>query len=189
MKIDILKLLNDVETYPTWYSNKTYRFIVTDNKDGTITVMYPCTGRQPKQTFNRYIELTPQLIWTLGFIEGEGLKSRGKSAYRRFIVTNNDSEKMAFVLDVLETYNFVKRSNLTKNSIRIRYGNEHNREKLLKYWSKKLNVKRNIIYISQTPDPIKKSEFGTCDIYLSNIILRRVIDEIKSYVFRSMKPI
>jgi len=186
MKIDLVKLLDGVETYPNWSTQKTYKLKTSYDKK-TVTVTYDCPSKRPKRSFNRYVNAEKDLFWMFGFLEGESLNSIKSSSYKRFIVTNNNPKRMKLVLDILERYNFVTRKNLPKNSIRIRYGQNLNKNALPDYWAKKLQVKKDKIYLAKKPDILKKSERGLCDIYISDVLLRRVLDAIKDYLFNSIK--
>lgn len=182
MKIDLLKILDGMESYPTWFSKRTYKFILEKVGDNKIRVIYPVNRKQISSLLPRFIEIDEPFLWVLGFIEGEGLKSKGQSAYRRFMVTNNDFKNIKMVLDVLEKNKLLSRKNLPKHSIRIRYNRFHNKKWLSNFWSKNLIISKDKLYFSPNPDPLKKSKFGTCDIYINNVIFRRVIDEIKNFV-------
>lgn len=186
MKLDLFKILQGVKTYPSWYSNNSYD-LITIPEGNKLFVTYNSKGKRGKRYFPRHLSITPDLLWTLGFIEGEGSNSKNKSAYRRFMVTNSNPLKMKFVLDVLEKHKILARASLPRNSIRVRYGLHHDKRKLAKFWAEKLKVNADKIYLSTKADPLKTAEYGVCDIYISDVILRRVTDRIREYVFAQMQ--
>ena len=53
-------------------------------------------------------------------------------------------------------------------------------EKALKFWSSNLNLPASKFKIID--DKIKNSAYGVCHIYLSDVLLRRVIDEINRII-------
>jgi len=186
MRVDLYKILQGVKTYPSWYSNNSYD-LITIPEGNKLFVTYNSKGKRGKRYFPRSLSITPDLLWTLGFIEGEGSNSTNKSAYRRFMITNSNPTKMKFVLDVLEKHQILARASLPRNSIRVRYGLQHDKGKLAKFWREKLKVSLDKIYLSTKADPLKTSEYGVCDIYISDVILRRVTDRIREYVFAQMQ--
>lgn len=185
MKLDMAKLLEGTTTYPNWSSGRVYPIQIIKEKDRVLLTYKP--SRKVQRYFSRYINITPELLWALGFIEGEGSNSLGKSAYARFMVTNSNPDKMLFILDVLDKHKILERKDLKKNSIRVRYGIMHNKEDLSSFWKSKLRVSRDNIYLATKPDPMKKSKYGTCDIYMSDAILRIVIDRIRRHIFDTMR--
>jgi len=186
-KIDLFQLLIGKYTYPTWSTNRKYKLFIT-KYESIIYVSYKHKGnKQLLRCFPRHIKLTPKVLWFFGFIYGEGSKSKGSSAYRRFTITNSDSKAMCFCLDVLEETKLLFRNNISKHSVKLARSSKHDDIKLLKFWMKELKLSKDKFYMAPKPDETKKAENGVCHIFISDVLLRRVMDELSINIFKIIK--
>jgi len=183
--IDLAEILRGKCTYPTWSSGQTYPLEIVHD-DQTLKLTYRAKGgRKPTAEYPRFVELSPNLLWVLGFLRGEGSQSKGKSAYRRFTVTNNDFKVLRFVLRTLKRGGFL--NELPDGCLKIGRNNLQRDQRLLKHWSKGLGIPYCKFYFPPRPDRIKRAEFGTCHVYISNVLLRLTIDAIAEHVFGLMQ--
>ena len=128
--------------------------------------------------FPRYIHLSPDIFWLVGFLDGEGSKSKGKSGYLRFTITNSDPELIKMALNVLDKHNLLSKNKIPDKGIKIGRSSQHDDKKLLNFWMIYLNLSKSKFYFSPKPDKLKKAKNGVCHIYIINMILRRVIDRL-----------
>lgn len=186
-RINLSNLIEGKLTYPTWSTGRQYPLTV--KKSGNkIIVSYQNSGnKQLNRIFPSYVKITPRLLWFFGFIYGEGSKSQKSSAYRRFTITNSDSKPMKLALDVLEDIKFLNRKDIPIRSIKIARSQYHNDEKLLNVWKHELKVTPNKFYMSPKYDENKKTEYGVCHIFISDVLLRRVMDEVAQFIFNGIK--
>lgn len=184
-KIDLAKVIFGLETYPTWSSGKSYKLKLEEFDDKILV-----RGKNASMAeFPRYVYLTPDIFWLVGFIDGEGSKSKGKSGYLRFTLTNNDPEMIKMALDILDRHKLLPKNKIPDKGIRIRRSSKHDDKKLLSFWMKYLNLPESKFYFSPKPDGLKKAKNGVCHIYISNMILRRVIDRLIEYIKHNyLKP-
>jgi len=176
--IDLASLLRGKLTYPTWSTESRYPLSV-EIQGSEISISYKHKGnKRPKRNFPRYIKITPKLLWFFGFIYGEGSKSQGRSAYRRFTITNSDPKGLKLALDILEETKLLRRKDIPNRSIKIARSSLHNDVKLIEYWKKELQVSDEKFYMAPKYDENKKTEFGVCHIFISDVLLRRTIDEL-----------
>jgi len=183
--LDLAKILNGRRTYPAWSSGKTCPLeIEFDSNKVKITYERRNGGRRPRATYPRFIKFTPNLVWVIGFLKGEGSQSKGKSAYRRFTVTNNDPQALRFVIRTLKETGFV--DELPDGCIKIGRSDPNRDGELLSYWSRELGVPKSKFYFPPKPDSVKRAKFGTCHLYVSDVLLRLTIDAIAEHVFNSM---
>jgi hypothetical protein len=186
-KIDLIKLLSGKSTYPTWSTGRSYSLFVEKQKSNIIVSYQHSGNKRPSRSFPRYIKITPKLLWFFGFIYGEGSKSQGSSAYRRFTITNSDSKPMKLSLDVLEEIKVLSREDIPPRSIKIARSQFHNDKKILEFWKKELKVTPDKFYLSPKYDENKKTEHGVCHVFISDVLLRRVMDEIAQFIFNRIK--
>ena len=185
--IDLMDILEGKRTYPSWSTGQTYPLII-ENQNLDVIVSYQHKGnKKPTRTFPRYIEITQKLLWFFGFIYGEGSKSKGSSAYRRFTITNSDSKPMRLALDVLEEIQFLSREHIPIRSIKIARSKSHNDKELLEFWKNELKVTSDKFYMAPKYDENKKTKYGVCHIFISDVLLRRVMDEIAEFIFNGIK--
>jgi len=183
--LDLTKVLDGKHTYPVWSSGKTYPLEI-EFDDNTVMVTYKRRngGRRPRATYPRFIKLTPNLAWVIGFLKGEGSQSRGNSAYRRFTVTNNNPQALRFVINTLKEAGIL--NELSDGCVKIGRSDANHDGELLNYWSNELGIPKCKFYFPPKPDSVKRAKFGTCHIYISNVLLRLTIDAIAEYVFDFM---
>jgi len=174
-KINIKKLVEGKTTYPSWTTNSKYSLKTEDNGDNIIVYYKIKGGREVSRSFPKEINLTPRLSYVLGILKGEGATSLGKSNNRRFTLTNSEPTIINRVLDELEKNNLFKKSNLIDKSIHLLHHTE-SEDKVIDYWSEKLNLPKNKFKCFD--DKTKTSSFGVCHVYISDVLLRRVIDVI-----------
>lgn len=113
----------------------------------------------------------------MGLLRGEGSTSLGKSNYRRFTISNSDSKVINLILGELDKNNLFKKSNLIDKSIHLIHHIEP-KNKVINYWSKKLNLPESKFKCFD--DKSKTSPFGVCHVYISDVLLRRIVDLIHS---------
>ncbi|MDD5133132.1 MAG: hypothetical protein PHD81_02605 [Candidatus Nanoarchaeia archaeon] len=93
MNIDLIRTLEGKYTYLNRNGYEHPLKVKPINKN-EVLVSYITEGRIKREIsrkFPRYLKINEKFIWAMGFIEGEGLKSKGvKSSMYRFSVTNND---------------------------------------------------------------------------------------------------
>jgi hypothetical protein len=174
MKLDIAKLVKNKKTYPSWstkstYSLKTYKF-----EKGILVYYKTKTNRSISRSFPNKLNLTPKLLYVLGFLKGEGSTSLGNSNYRRFTITNSDPKIMKMVLDELDKHNIFKRNKIIKKSIHLVHHLLPD-QKVINYWSKELELDKNKFKCFKLKET---SPFGVCHVYISDVLLRRVVDLI-----------
>ncbi|MBU2634283.1 MAG: hypothetical protein KJ674_03490 [Nanoarchaeota archaeon] len=174
-KINIKNLVKGKITYPSWITNSTYS-LKTKYKGNNILVYYITkSNRQISRNFPKEINLTHRLSYVFGFLKGEGPTSLGKSNYRRFTITNSDPNIIKITLEELEKHNLFQKSHLIDKSIHLLHHQESNK-KVIKYWSQKLNLPENKFKCFS--DEKRTSKFGVCHVYISDVLLRRIIDLI-----------
>ena len=175
MNIKIKNLIKGKKTYPNWSTKLTYD-LKSKDKDGNVLVYYKT---KQNKIFSRLcpseINLTPKLCYVLGFLKGEGSTSLGSSNYRRFTITNSDSTIIYQVLQELEKSKLFKKEKIIRKSIHLLHFQE-SKEKVINYWSRKLKLPKDKFKCFN--DERKTSLFGVCHIYISDVLLRRVIDLI-----------
>jgi hypothetical protein len=176
--IKIKELVNGKETYPSWSTNSTYS-IYTKELGNQIEVYYYIKGnRKISRIFPNEIILNPRFCYCLGFLKGEGPTSLGKSNYRRVTITNTNPEILNLVFEELENSNLFLKSQIIKHSISLLHHTKTDQE-VINYWSKKLTLPKNKFRCYD--DKSKTSDFGVCHIYISDVLLRRVIDLIHDF--------
>ena len=176
-KINIEKLVQGSNTYPSWTTNSVYPLKAQSNEKNTLIYYKVCSGRIVSRTFPKEIDLSPNFCYVLGLLKGEGSTSLGKSNYRRLTITNSDPEIINAVLDELDKSNFFKKSDIINKSVHLLHFTKP-KEDVINYWSKSLRLSKTRFkcFNSKT----KTSEYGVCHVYISNVLLRRVIDLIQT---------
>lgn len=176
MKMNISDLINDKLTYPSWSTNKSYQIKTRKIDDMTTQVYYvTISGKIIKKEFPTIINMTPELFWTLGFIKGEGANALGKSNYRRFTLTNSDPHLLNFAIQTLLKSRLLKEEDFKTNCFNIMHA--INKESEL-YWHKQLGFSKENYKFYKTKN--KKTKNGVCHLYLSDVLLRRIIDELNN---------
>ena len=90
-------------------------------------------------------------------------------------MTNADYQIIKIVLEELDKNNIFKKSSLIDKSIHLLHYTE-SKNKVVDYWSKKLNLPKRKFKCFD--DKSKTSPFGVCHVYISDVLLRRIIDLI-----------
>jgi len=184
--IDLAKILSGRSTYPTWSYGRTYPLEITVVTDLVkVTYKRKNGGKRPIGMYPRYVQLSPKLMWVFGFLKGEGSRSKGSSAYRHFTVTNADPEPLRLVLRVLQETGLLHE--LPNGCLKISRSDPRRDRELLDYWSRELGVPACKFYLPPKPDEIKHAKFGVCHIYISNVLLRLVIDAIAEYILGTVE--
>ena len=183
--VKIADLVSGEYTYPNWSSGSVYPLESYDEGDETI-VKYTVTNtimRRPySRRFPKEILLTTKLCWALGFLKGEGMNSRNPSSYHRFGVTNKDSKLINFVLDELFKSGLLKKENIPDKSFQILHCSADLREVQI-YWAKKLGVPKSKIRPYDNKHIFKKSKYGICHFYITDVLLRRIVDLVHEKEF------
>ncbi|MBU0980924.1 MAG: hypothetical protein KJ709_09045, partial [Nanoarchaeota archaeon] len=173
--INIQKLVKGKYTYPSWSTNSTYqlRSRICGNE---IEVYYITkSNRKISRIFPKHISISHRLSYVLGFLKGEGSNSLGKSNYRRFTITNTDPEIMKFVLMELDRNDLFHTIDLIDKSVHLLHFTLPYK-KVIEYWSNKLNLNKNKFKCFH--DEKRTSPYGVCHIYISDVLLRRIVDLI-----------
>jgi hypothetical protein len=180
MKIDLKKLIVGKITYPSWTTNSTYPLKYEENNSCIFIYYITKTNKRILREFPKEIFFTPHLIYVFGFLKGEGSTALGKSNYRRLTITNTDDVILKITLNELEKSGLFKTKNIINKSIHISHHTKDD-EEVLKYWSKKLNLpieKFKCFELKAGRNP-----YGVCHIYISDVLLRRVVDIIHEEIF------
>ena len=184
LTIDLHNLVEGIKTYPSWTTSREYSLSVKAIDTEHIEIFYQVAGpvkRKIGRKFPRKLQLNPRFIWALGFLKGEGSNSLGKSNYRRFTITNTNPEFLRIVLDELESMHLFQRDNLSNTGVNILHAKET--EPITRaFWSSELGIP--IQKIRYYDDKVKTSKYGVCHIYISDVLLRRVVDEVNSYIMK-----
>jgi hypothetical protein len=181
-RIGLKSVLQDVKTYPSWTAGREYSLDVSPLSLTEILVSYridaSAVPRRIKRVFPAKIRLTPRFCWMLGFLRGEGANKLGKSNYRRVTITNTNAEDMRIVLDELGRAKLLRRSELRAGAVHI-FAREPS-EAVKRYWSEHLQLPPTTLRIFKKEN--STTQFGTCHIYHSDVLLRRVLDCIQGAI-------
>lgn len=184
LTIDLCKLVDGIKTYPSWTTSRQYSLGVQTIDDEHIKIFYQIAGpikRKISRQFPRKLKLNPRFIWALGFLKGEGSNSLGKSNYRRFTITNTNPEFLRIVLDELESMHLFRRENISNTGVNVLHAKEA--ESIVRaFWSAELCIP--VEKIRYYDDKVKTSKYGVCHIYISDVLLRRVVDEVSSCIMK-----
>lgn len=184
--ISIKKVLKGTLTYPSWSTKSQYLLQFENIDKEKIKAYYIITKgpikRKIQNIFPKKIKLDPGFCWMLGFIKGEGMNStRGKSYYR-FLITNKNPSLINKVLEELEKSKLFSKKDLSPKSIHILHSNGP-KKIVEKYWSQQLNMSRSLINIGKNEkNPLKKSKYEVCHVYISNVLLRLLIDKLNERI-------
>jgi hypothetical protein len=175
VNIILKKIVKNKKTYPSWSTGATY-FLESKEKEENIEIYYKTkSNRKISRIFPKKLSLTPKLTYSLGFLKGEGANALGKSNYRRFTLTNSEPQTILLVLNELDKNNILKKTQLREKSIHLLHHNKSDSE-VINYWSKNLNLPKKLFKCFE--DKNKTSDYGVCHVYVSDVLLRRVIDLI-----------
>ncbi len=178
------KIVEGKNTYPNWTTGSVY-IIKTEERSSKLKVFYYTKSNKiVSRLFPINIQLTPKLAYVFGFLKGEGSTSRSKANYRRFTITNSDYKIMRIVLEELDKSELFHKSNLINKSIHLAHHTKLD-EEVIEYWSKGLDLpKEKFKCFKSHPG---RNPYGVCHIYISDVLLRRVIDIIHEEVFSKEK--
>ena len=180
MKINVKKLLIGKETYPSWATGSTYQIESKETNDKLIVYYKTKTNKIISRIFPKTIRLTPNLIYVLGFLKGEGPTSLGKSNYRRFTITNTDPKILLICLNELEKCGLIEKSQLIDNSFHIIHHTKSDKESI-EFWTKKLQLPTSKFKCFYGKPG--RNKYGVCHIYIRDVLLRRVIDIVHEEIF------
>ncbi len=181
-KINIKKLVEGKKTYPSWSTNSTYYLKFQEQNNNILVYYITKNNKKISRIFPKEVILTSKLIYVLGLLKGEGSTSLGKSNYRRFTITNSDPEIINIILNELENSNLFKKSNIINKSIHLLHYTKSESE-VTDFWSKKINLDKNKFKCFD--DQRKTSNFGVCHVYISDVLLRRIVDLIHESFFQA----
>lgn len=180
MKINLKQLLKEKKTYPSWTTNSVYPLKVEEVNNEILVYYNTKANHKISRIFPAEIELTPKLTYVFGFLKGEGPTSLGKSNYRRFTITNTDPLILNITLTELENSTLFKKEEIIDKSIHLMHHTKSD-EEVIKYWSNKLNLpEKKFKCFKAKPG---RNAFGVCHVFISNVLLRRVIDVIHEEIF------
>lgn len=174
-KINIKELVQGEYTYPNWSTGSIYSLKTKELTNDTLVYYFTKSNREVSRIFPKEIDLTPKLCYIMGFLKGEGSTSLGKSNYRRLTITNSEPKILKQVLDELDNAKLFKKEKLINKSINLLHHTK-SENKVINHWSKKLDLPK--AKFKCFDDERKTSRFGVCHIYISDVLLRRVIDLI-----------
>ncbi len=178
ISISVQEIINNKQTYPSWTTNSTYP-IECKNLGNETLVYYVIKGnRKISRIFPKNIELSPRLSYALGFLKGEGSTSLGKSNYRRLTITNSIPEIIKLVIDELDKNDLFSKEKIIDKSISILHHTLPD-EEVIDFWSKQLQLYKSKFRCYD--DKSKTSQHGVCHVYISDVLLRRVIDLMHDY--------
>ena len=179
IKIKLKNLVEGQITYPSWTTSSTYS-LKAEEHDKSIVVYYKIkTNKRISRVFPKEIILTPKFTYTLGLLKGEGSNALGKSNYRRLTITNSNPDVINLILDELERSGLFKKSDLIAKSVHLLHHTESD-NLVIDYWSNKLSLPKNKFKCFD--DKLKTSQYGVCHVYISDVLLRRVIDILQAHI-------
>lgn len=180
LKLNVNKLVRNQFTYPNWTTNSQYKVNSKIIDKNNILVYFDITKgavkRRISRIFPRYIDCTSRFLWVLGFLKGEGSNSLGKSNYRRFTITNSDPKTIKIFFEEFENRELYFKKNLPNKSIHLIHHLKKKNE-VIKYWSYQLEIPT--CKFKCFNGKAKTLDYGVCHVYISDVLLRRVIDLIQ----------
>jgi len=172
--VELKHLVEGKLTYASWSTNNSYLLRCKELDKHNVLVYYTTKFNKTfSRKFPRLVIITPKFACVLGLIKGEGANALGKSNYRRFTFTNSDCELVKQVLDTLSQNKLLLKENLREKSIYIMHFQKEE-STVIEYWSKKLDLPVSKFRCVETTD--KTRDWGICHVYISDVLLRRVID-------------
>jgi hypothetical protein len=176
MKIITEELIKGKKTYPTWTTNSKYPLCSKKLNNKEVLIYYIVDKgikRKIERKFPAIIDCDPSFCWIISLIKGEGSNSLGKSSYRRFTITNKDPIVIKKIIKELEEKKLFHSEQLSPKSCHLLHftGKE---EQVISYWSRKLELSRDKFKCFSAEK--RTSIYGVCHIYLSDALLRRIID-------------
>lgn len=175
MKIHIKELIKNKCSYPSWTTSSSYPLKYKEFNNECQIYYMTKSNKKITRTFPKIIKLTPILAYVFGFLKGEGPTSLGKSNYRRLTITNTDPIIMGLTLKELEKAGLFRTAQLTKNSSHIMHHTKTDLEST-QFWSDKIKLPKSKFKCFKAKPG--RNPFGVCHIYISDVLLRRIIDLI-----------
>ncbi len=184
-QIDIKDIIKGKYSYPSWSTNSSYPLEYEDiSRSQTVVYYVTKSNKRISKVMPKFLCITPELAYVLGLIKGEGANSLGKSNYRRFTFTNTDGFLIKKVIDILDGTGLYHKKDLPKNSFHILHFTEKE-ELAIDYWSKQL--KQPPCRFRCFDEKIKTRPYGVCHLYISDVLLRRVIDLLGDFILSDKK--
>jgi len=142
--IIISKLVSGQYSYPSWSTGKKYCLcsqVMGDKTEVsyTITSTSGSVIRKVSRLFPSSILLTTQLSWCLGFYKGEGVSSIRSHSYKRFRITNKNSDDLLFFMKTLSDSGLFYFGKVSPFKIEIHHSSKPSFE-VVTYWSRLLPV-------------------------------------------------
>ena len=177
--INLKSLVEGKATYPSWTTGSVYPLKVEENGSSALIYYTIKTNKRISRLFPKEIILSPKLTYMLGLLKGEGSNALGKSNYRRLTITNSNPDIISLILDELERSDLFKKSDLITKSVHLLHHTEPD-GKVIEYWSNVLDIPKNKFKCFD--DKLKTSKYGVCHVYISDVLLRRVIDILQTHI-------
>lgn len=178
--VELKDLVEGKLTYASWSTSNSYLLKCKELDEQNVLVFYITKSNKTfSRKFPRLVSITPKFACVLGLIKGEGANALGKSNYRRFTFTNSDCELVKQVLDTLSENKFLLKENLRKKSIYLMHF-QNEESAVIGHWSKKLDLPVSKFRCIETTD--KTRDYGICHVYISDVLLRRVIDIMIDFI-------
>ncbi|HLD87661.1 MAG TPA: hypothetical protein VJB12_06405, partial [Candidatus Nanoarchaeia archaeon] len=172
-RIEIGPLVEKRLTYPNWNTGSEYA-LLSKKAGRSAEIYYVAKGkRRFGRKFPQDVQLTVRFSYALGLLKGEGSNALGKSNYRRFTITNSDPKVIKFLLEELENTGLLQIPSLKKGSLHLLHHTSTD-EDVVRYWSKQLELPKKLFRTFD--DKTKTTPFGVCHVYISDVLLRRVVD-------------
>ena len=180
MDISLRKIIENKQTYPSWSCNAVYSIRCAPLNKNELLVYYEpgAIPRRVSRVFPRFVKADPVFLWVLGFLKGEGANSKGKSNYRRFTLTNKDPALISLCLDELHNKKLLDKNAFPDASLHIIHATD--KKGPLNYWSRQLLLP--LSKFKYFKDSRQTSQFGVCHVYFSDVLLRRVVDELSNHI-------
>lgn len=180
VNINLSQITSGKLTYPSW-SNKAQYVLESETIDENNIIIYYITksNRKISRKFPKEVNIDIKSAYILGLIKGEGANALGNSNYRRFTFTNTDWTLIKQVLNMLEETKLFFRKDIVDKSTYILHHKKSNQE-AINYWSDKLNIPKSKFKCFEREKRTK--DYGVCHIYISDVLLRRVIDLIIEHI-------
>ncbi|MBI4453280.1 hypothetical protein HY636_01430 [Candidatus Woesearchaeota archaeon] len=178
-KINIKLLIEGKKTYPSWSTKERHNLYAKEEYPYTTIYYYTKSNKIISKSFPSDVILTPKLLYVFGILIGECPTSLGDSNYRRVTITNSNPKLIQIVLEELEKANLLKISYIIDKSIHLLHFKKDDNV-VIDYWAKELNLSTGKFKCFN--DKSKTTDYGVCHVYISNVLLRRVIDLIQEYI-------
>ncbi len=179
--IKVSDLVRGAYSYPSWSTGSTYPL----SYDEPYVRYRPLQGKAISRAFPQHFRITPRFCYVLGLLKGEGANALGKSNYRRFTFTNTDPEMFRIVLEELRHQGLVQHHDFKPGCFHLLHFSASEQE-VIRYWAKELSLPEG--YFKTFNDQSKTTKNGVCHLYLSDVLLRRIIDLLQERVPQPFNP-